>query len=372
MREAINDRSPGKVLILRALPWGADSRALRWANIYSPRPIRWGCWGVHASEHQDEVILRWRPSIGYTNFVIGYVAFIAMSFFYALKHLRHGDILLCIDLETALLGMFAAKLRGAMIHYDMADPFFLAKPAPYKTFWKKLEAWCIRVADLATAPHESRFKLFFAKQPSHARVVENVPDICAVRCPFPLRSVRKGSFFLTLGYFGTLDHHRGLEDIMAFVEDHPDVQLKIGGRGVLHDLVTEVTCRCDRIQFVGTFKPDELVMLTQGVDVYCSLYYCSKPLHRFAAPNKYYEHLALGLPILISANTPYASDVLKNGTGWAIEDGRVALERWYESVRDDVDSFDRCSERARKLWKALYADWLSNQKKFFADFLDRA
>lgn len=368
MREAINDRSQSKVLILRALPWGADSRALRWATIYSPRPICWGCWGAYAAEHRDEVILRWRPSAGYMNFVIGYVAFIVMSFFYALKHLRRGDILLCIDLETALLGMLAAKLRGAKVHYDMADPFFLAKPVPFKQFWRKLEAWFLRQADLATAPHESRFGLFFAKPPSHARVVENVPDICTVRRRSPFRPSREGRRSLTLGYFGTLDHHRGLEDILAFVEDHPDIQLKIGGRGVLQSLVVEVTYRCDRIQFVGAYRPDNLGTLTQDVDVYCSLYYCSKPLHRFAAPNKYYEHLALGIPILMSANTPYASDVLKNGTGWVVEDGRDVLERWYALVQDDVDSFECCSKRARDLWKALYADWLPHQQDFFANF----
>lgn len=367
MREANEKCSTGRVLILRALPWGADSRALRWATIYSPRLIRWGCWGTRALEYQDEVVLRWRPSIGYANFVIGYVAFIVMSFFYALKHLRRGDILLCIDLETALLGMFAAKVRGAKVHYDMADPFFLAKPVPFKTFWKKLEAWYVRAADFTTAPHESRFKLFFATRPSHACVVENVPDICPTRRSSPRRSTSERRRLITLGYFGTLDHHRGLEDILGFVEDQPDVQLQIGGRGVLQELIIKVACRCNRVEFVGSYNPGDLGRLTENVDVYCSLYYSSKRLHRFAAPNKYYEHLALGIPILISAKTPYASDVLKESTGWVIEDGRDALERWYGLVRDDADSFERFAMNASTLWTKRYIGWLESERNFFAN-----
>jgi len=354
-----------KVLILRALPRGADSRALRWATIYSPRPIRWGCWGIHSSENLDEVILRWRPGTGYTNFVIGYVTFIVMSFFYAHKHLRRGDILLCIDLETAILGMLAAKMRGAKIHYDMADPFFLAKPVPCKPFWRKLEAWYISKADVVTAPHQSRFKLFFSESPSRARVVENVPDICVEDDDFNYRPSRKEGRSLTLGYFGTLDYHRGIEDILTFVDAHLDIHLKIGGRGVLQNLIIEAARQCERIQFVGSYRPDDLGTLTQGVDVYCSLYYGSKPLHRFAAPNKYYEHLALGIPILISACTPYASDVFQNGTGWVIEDGRSALERWYVQVCDDLDSFERYSKKARELWNTHYADWLTHQQNLF-------
>lgn len=367
MLEAIIERSPSKVLILRALPWGADSRALRWATIYSPRPIRWGYWGSRASEHRDEAILNWRPSTGYAGFVVGYFAFIVMCFFYAFKHLRRGDTLLCIDLETALLGLFAAKLRGANLHYDMADPFFLAKPVPCKPFWRMLEAWYISKADLVTAPHQSRFKLFFSESPSRARVVENVPDICVENCDIIYRSSRKEGCSLTLGYFGTLDYHRGIEDILTFVDDHLDIHLKIGGRGVLQNLIIEAARRCERIQFVGSYRPEELGALTQGVDVYCSLYYCSKPLHRFAAPNKYYEHLALGIPILISAGTPYASDVFQNGTGWVIEDGRRALERWYVQVRDDLDSFERCSKKARELWNTHYADWLTHQQNLFVN-----
>lgn len=357
-----------KLLILRALPWGADSRALRWATIYAPRPIRWGCWGAHTSEYRDEIVMSWRPRAGYAGFVVGYAAFIVMSFFYACKHLRRGDTLLCIDLEAVLLGLLAAKLRGAILHYDMADPFFLAKPVPCKPFWRKLEAWYISKADVITAPHQSRFKLFFSESPSRARVVENVPDICVEDSDFAHRSSRKEGSSLALGYFGTLDYHRGIEDILTLVEDHLDIHLKIGGRGVLQDLIIEAARRCERIQFVGSYLPDDLGTLTQGVDVYCSLYYCSKPLHRFAAPNKYYEHLALGIPILISAGTPYASDVFQNGTGWVIEDGRSALERWYLMVRDDLDSFERYSKKARELWNTSYADWLTHQQNFFANF----
>jgi glycosyltransferase involved in cell wall biosynthesis len=302
------------------------------------------------------------------KFVIGYVAFIVMSFFYALKHLRRGDILLCIDLETALLGMLAAKIRGAKIHYDMADPFFLVKPLPFKQFWRKLEAWFLQRADLATVPHSSRLDLFFAESPSNVRIVENVPDITTVGRRPPLRALRGGRSLLTLGYFGTLDRHRGIEDILALVEKHSDVQLKIGGRGILQPLVVEASYRCNRVQFFGVYLPDELKVLTQGVDVYCSLYLMSKPLHRFAAPNKYYEHLALGLPILISAGTPYSSDVQHNGTGWVVDDGRDALEHWYTLVRDDVDTFELFAKRAHMLWETRYVGWLESQQNFFANF----
>jgi len=364
-RTRLNSKD-ANVLILRALPWGADSRSLRWATIYAPRNIRWGCWGSHAAEHRNENILHRRPSNGYSGFVLGYFAFIVMCFFYSLKHLRRGDTLLCIDLETALLGLFAAKLRGARVHYDMADPFYLTKPVPFKPIWRWLERQYIRMADLATAPHASRFDLFFDSPLHHTHVVENVPDIRGVKTNRHFRTKCEGGHMLILGYFGTLAPHRGIEDLIAFVQHHPQTRMEIGGLGPLQKMIEKASQLCSRIHFVGPYKPEDLVSLTREVDVYCSLYYSSKPLHRWAAPNKYFEHLALKIPILISACTPNAIDVHQNNTGWVIPDGRQALDNWYLKIHNDVTTFDQFARCAGALWSAKYADWQNKQKKYFS------
>lgn len=352
------------MLILRALPFSADSRASRWATIYAPRPIVWGCWGS-ASDYDEFNILDTRPRSGRLPLAIGYAKFVLMSFFYAFKRLRRGDTLLCIDLETALLGALAAKLRGATLHYDMADPFYLAKPVPFKWIWKHVEALYIKRAAIATAPLASRFRIFFDNVPSNCRVVENVPELVAnERSKSFLPSINNRRQ-LTLGYFGTIEPHRGLEDLILLVKHHPNIKLLIGGRGPLTSLVLTEAELCNRIQFSGEYLPHHLPELTREVDVYCSLYYSSKALHAFAAPNKYFEHLALSIPILLSARTPYAQDVLENGTGWIVEDGLDSLEDWYQSIRDDVDTFAYFSERASALWCDRYGDWLERQSEYF-------
>lgn len=354
---------------MRALPFGADSRASRWATIYRSRTIEWGCWGSSAKEHQRYNILEKRPCTGRLSFAIGYSKFVLMSFFFALKRLRRGDILLCIDLETALLGALAAKLRGATWHYDMADPFFLAKPVPFKRLWKRIEAMYIRRATIATAPITSRFHIFFQEIPENCRIVENVPDLIACQQPKEFLTLNDTSRYLTLGYFGTIEPHRGIEDLIKFVKTHSHTRLLIGGRGSLTRLVCSEAKACDRIQFSGEYASHNLSELTREVDVYCSLYYKSKALHAFAAPNKYYEHLALGIPILMSAGTPYAGDVIQNGTGWVVTDGLTSLESWYEQTRYDIDTLLRCSERAHALWFDRYTNWMEQQREFFAQLL---
>lgn len=362
------DKPRGKVLILRALPFGADSRATRWAAIYAPRTIEWGCWGSTAEEHKSHNILDRRPRSGLVAFAMGYAAFVLMSFFFALKRLRPGDTLLCIDLETALLGALAAKLRGATWHYDMADPFYLAKPVPFKRAWRIIEAMYIRRASIASAPLASRFNLFFQEIPANCRVVENVPNLTPSTYKRDFLPIIGSERQMTLGYFGTIEQHRGIEDLLQFVKTHPNTRFVIAGRGPLTELIKSETQACNRIKFLGAYLPHQLQELTRHVDIYCSLYYQSKALHVFAAPNKYFEHLALGIPILLSADTPYAEDVLHNKTGWVMPDGLTALENWYQQTRNDVSAFERCAERASALWSRRYADWMDQQRRFFAEY----
>ncbi|PUE09142.1 hypothetical protein B9Z51_09500 [Limnohabitans sp. T6-5] len=353
------------LLILRALPVGADSRALRWAAIYSSQKVLWGSWGSRAPEYRATNIIQHRPKAGFFSFVVSYPIFIVLCFFYAWKNLRRGDTLLCIDLETIITGFWAAKLRGARIHFDVADPFYLAKPVPFKFLWRWIERFYMRKADLVTSPHASRFALFFDQMPPHALVVENVPDIRIRTCNRNFIQTKGDNNSLTFGYFGTLESHRGLEDLMTLVSRHANTRLVIGGRGPLSRAIANKASACSRINFVGAFTPADLPSLVSDVDAYCSLYYASKPLHKFASPNKYFEHLALGLPVLMSANTPYAQDVLMNQTGWVVDDGLESLEAWYHKYHNDSLAFYQAAERASNLWADRYAGWLAEQKKIF-------
>jgi glycosyltransferase involved in cell wall biosynthesis len=255
----------------------------------------------------------------------------------------------------------AARLRGALIHFDVADPFDLAKPVPFKRFFRWLEWWVAKHADLVTVSHASRLGLY-GRSVTAAQVVENVPLL-----PFTQQNRKfledvNGQAVITFGYFGTLETHRGLEDIVKLAMENEAVCFKVGGRGALESFIRKASASCSRIEFVGEYLPADLPGLTRGVDVYCSLYYSSKPLHRYAAPNKFFEHLALGLPVLMSANTPYAKDVVECETGWVIEDGYEPLQDWFTAKRLYKSAFEGAAENAQKKWQRDYQNWLTQQK----------
>lgn len=351
-----------RVLILRALPYRADSRAVRWGQIYSAFPTSWGCWGSKDPAHEASNILKYRPSAGYWGFVFGYCIFMLATFVFAYRRLSAADTVVCVDLETAMPGMLAARLSGASVHFDVADPFDLAKPVPFRRIFRWLEWWVAKHADVVTVPHASRLDLYDRPLPA-AQVVENVPLLPFTQQSRIFLNDANGRAAMTFGYFGTLETHRGLEDIVKLAIENEAVRFKVGGRGALEPFIRKASASCPRIEFVGEYLSADLPELTRDVDVYCSLYYSSKPLHRYAAPNKFFEHLALGLPVLMSANTPYAKDVVEGETGWVIEDGYEPLQAWFAATRLCKSAFESAAVNAQRKWQSSYQNWLTQQKE---------
>lgn len=352
--------------MLRALPYGADSRAERWGQIYAPRKVLWGGWGAEQPEYATTNILKHRPKKSFLGFVLGYSVFMLACFFFALRRLQAGDTVVCVDLETAMPGWAAARLRGAKVHFDIADPFDMAKPVPFKSLFRWLEKCVATVSDVVTVPHASRLALY-GKQRLVARVVENVPGLLSLQPKHEFLKDRDGLTSMIFGYFGTLEMHRGLEDLVALVKANPATRLKIGGRGPLSAWISRAAESCERIDFVGSYTVTNLPNLVTGVDVYFSLYYLTKPLHRYAAPNKFFEHMALGLPVLMSSGTPYATDVRTNGTGWVVDDGLVPLQSWYDEHKSDATAFKLAANQAQTTWNEHYKNWLTDQQRIFSN-----
>jgi glycosyltransferase involved in cell wall biosynthesis len=353
-----------RVLVLRALPYGADSRTERWGKIYAPRLVRWGGWGAEQPEYFSTNILRHRPKTGFWGLVFGYPVFMLACFIFALRRLQAGDTVVCVDLETALPGWVAARLRGASVHFDIADPFDMAKPVPFKTWFRWLEKCVAEASDVVTVPHASRLALYGVKM-LNARVVENIPALPSGQSRREFLKGRDGIASMTFGYFGTLEAHRGLEDLVALVKANCFTRLKVGGRGPLSAWLSQVSECTGRIEFVGSYTVSDLPNLVADVDVYCSLYYQSKPLHRYAAPNKFFEHMALGIPVLMSHGTPYANDVRANDTGWVVDDGLVALQGWYDMHKSDAAGFEQAADQAKATWNKHYKSWLTDQQLVF-------
>ena len=84
-------------------------------------------------------------------------------------------------------------------------------------------------------------------------------------------------------------------------------------------------------------------------DIIYAMYSKQNPNHLYAAPNKYYEAMFVGKPIITTNGIITADKVQKNGIGYGIDETSEAIERLVKSLtREDVK---QKAEKASALWE---------------------
>ena len=118
-------------------------------------------------------------------------------------------------------------------------------------------------------------------------------------------------------YLGGLSKQRGVELLLAAFED-PRVphHLLMMGSGPLQPAVLAAAQRCGRIHYRQPVKPAEVLRHAAGADVGISLIEGISLSYRYCLPNKLFESVLAGLPVLISDLPDQAAFVAEHDCGW--------------------------------------------------------
>ncbi|MCZ7558269.1 MAG: glycosyltransferase [Bacteroidia bacterium] len=181
--------------------------------------------------------------------------------------------------------------------------------APARPLWRMLERWIVRRAGLVIVPEENRARIIFEEYGSKAApaVVRNIPE--------EVVDVPRGSLLRDLLgisadavivlYQGLVSDTRCLRELaQSLASLPPHVHIVIVGEGdtrLRSDLEDIAADTRGRLRLLPWMPPDELRAFTASADVGVLLYRNNGRNNYFAAPNKLYEYLFAGLPLVSSA-----------------------------------------------------------------------
>jgi glycosyltransferase involved in cell wall biosynthesis len=230
------------------------------------------------------------------------------------------DVVHCHDLDTLPLGFVLGKLRRKPIVYDAHESFpdMLegSVPPAVQRGLVRLENFLIRRIDLLITVGEKLRLHFAARGARQSVVVGNWKRLAEFsRTPEQVAEIRRQLGIppdaLVVVCITQLLKDRQLEELLRAAHTSGHVYLLVGGKGGLQGLVAQAAKTNRRVRFLGFLTGKLIADYTCAADVIYYGFDPKNPNARFSAPNKLYEALAAGRP-LITGDFGEIADVVRD------------------------------------------------------------
>jgi glycosyltransferase involved in cell wall biosynthesis len=275
-----------------------------------------------------------------TGRLFGFIKFAEMYLRFIFKY-RKFDAIHANDFNPFFLGIIAKWITpGLKVVYDsheyQSERF--DKPEWRRNLIRKTEKKFARKADkvitVGRCIAQEYERLFDLKD---VEVIYNVPDVIEVDRSTLLRDVFDlGPEKRVFLYQGGLVRSRGIETLMKAFSTLDDAHavLVIMGSGALLPLVEEYAEKCDKIFFLPAVPYEELLNYTASADVgvVSTQNLCLN--NYLCMPNKLFEYIQAGLPILSNNLKECGSFVVDRQLGFMAEEWEPL------SVQETIAKFD--------------------------------
>jgi glycosyltransferase involved in cell wall biosynthesis len=164
-------------------------------------------------------------------------------------------------------------------------------------------------------------------------------------------------------YIGTVSRSRFLPELIISKEKIDDVRFVIAGKKEgLYEQVKSMSKHIKNIDFLGTIPLQEVVPLTLESHVVLCLFDPSNHLNQIGSPNKLFEAMVCGRPVIASKKTYSGKLVEELHIGIAIDYSEKSLIQTVKKLKNNPDL---CEELGRNALKAALRDynWSHQEKK---------
>lgn len=253
------------------------------------------------------------------------------ALFYAEYNLRlfffllfsKADIYLSNDTDSLLANYLAARLKKKSLVFDAHEMFpevpELVGRDKVKAVWRKLEDWIFPKLKYSYTVCRSIADIYHKRYGIDMQVVRNIPF--AQNGMITAKDLRKDGKRILL-YQGAINVGRGIEwmiDAMPYLDDC--VFYVAGGGKYMDDLKQRIRDRQveDRVFLLGQIPLEELPSYTQAADIGISLLANQGLNYYYSLPNRIFDFIRAGVPILATDFPEIRSIVEGYGVGCLVD-----------------------------------------------------
>lgn len=225
-------------------------------------------------------------------------------FFYLLK--SDFAVLVANDLDTLPANYLASRVKRKPLVYDSHEyftevPELIGRPL-IKSIWTWLEKILVPRVDMAYTVCASIAEVYHDLYGVDFKVVRNLPVCSQVEIPSPEIAEKSDETKIIL-YQGALNLGRGIEAAIRAMQYIEGAMLWLAGDGditaQLKQMVAELKLEL-KVKFLGRLPIGELSRITHQASLGISLEEDLGLNYRFALPNKLFDYIQAGVPVLVS------------------------------------------------------------------------
>lgn len=271
-----------------------------------------------------------------------------------------------IPIPTLLIRQWFNK---SQLIYDAHEYFrghLIFKHRPVrKAIWMWFEGRIIKHLETIITVCEPLAELLKKDYPNikSVKVIRSVPELSADKD----RTVQKSDAERLVVFHGYFLPGRALENIIkAMVKIKDDsIKLMIIGEGLLEDILKDLTNNLGldrKIQFHPFIANEQLIEFISKAELGLTIIEADCTNRKYALPNKFFEYIHAGLPVLASNIPTLQMYVDKYQVGQTVDPSNIeGIAQTIESMLADRKKLKTWQENCRKAAKEL--NWANETKK---------
>jgi glycosyltransferase involved in cell wall biosynthesis len=300
-----------------------------------------------------------RMNLKFTEGMMFYAEYNLRLFFFLL--FNKFDFLVSNDLDTLPACDLAASSKGKKLVYDSHEYFTevpeLQNKKIVKSIWEIFEIMIFRNLKRCYTVNDSIAEIYYGKYKKNFKVVKNLPEMTKIeklKSKSDLNLPENKHILILQGAGINID--RGAEELTEAMRNLENCFLVIIGSGdvfpVLKRKLANDEVLSARIRLVDKLPYREMMQYTLNADVGFSLDKNTNPNYLYSLPNKIFDYIKAGVPVIVSDLVEIGKVVRKYEVGEVISGhDSVELSRFINDFlnnKQKLESYRKNCELAIK------------------------
>jgi hypothetical protein len=216
--------------------------------------------------------------------------------------------------ENLALILYPLLLLSRHWVLDVFDSLFLKSASRLISFFKViLQRMIYSSADVILVTDDARLNLLPAWSRSKARVLPNYPLTDKQAITWKAEPVGPLKIFFS----GSIGVDRGLPFLLNLIKHDPQLQVQIAGW--LYDQAGKELCKHPQVTYHGIIHQSAAAQIAKQCDYILCLYEPNIVNNIYASPNKIYDGIQAGVPVIINQEVLVSAFVRTERLGYVLE-----------------------------------------------------